>query len=121
MVDLTYNVKLMEYLRSQVELATPIDDDKDMPGKIDEYNLKLVILSELGIIDLIKDRISENTMPNLAKFLTIMCDDDPSNWRDVLMKLKNLKLENDKDLLTELNLNKAHEIMSLFSIELDKE
>jgi hypothetical protein len=121
MVNLTYNVKLMEYLRSQVELEIPVDDDQDMPAKIEEVNLKLVLLSELGIIDLIKDRISENTLPNLAKFLTIMCDKDPSNWRDVLQKLKNLKLDNDKDLLTELNLNKAHEIMSVFSIELEKE
>ncbi|MCK4750632.1 MAG: hypothetical protein KAT15_26420 [Bacteroidales bacterium] len=117
MVDLTYNVKLMEYLRSQVELATPVDNDQDMPARIEEFNLKLVILHELGIVELIKGRISDNTLPNLAKFLTIMCDGDPSNWRDVLLKLKNLNLENDKDLLTELNLNKAHEIMSVFNIE----
>ncbi len=33
MVDLTYNVKLMEYLRSQVELEIPVEDDKDNPPK----------------------------------------------------------------------------------------
>jgi hypothetical protein len=121
MVDLTYNVKLMEYLRSQVELEIPLDDDKDMPPKIEESNLKLVILHELGLIDKLKQQIPENTLPNLAKILTILCDEDPSNWRDVLKKLKNLNLQNDKDLLTELNLNKAHEIMSLFGIELEKE
>ena len=32
-----------------------------------------------------------------------------------------MNLQNEKDLLTELNLNKAHEIMSLFGIELEKE
>jgi len=121
MVDLTYNVKLMEYLRSQVELEIPIDDDKDIPGKIEEPNLKLVILNELGLIDKLKQQISENTLPNLAKFLTVLLQEDPSNWRDILQKLKNLNLQNDKDLLTELNLNKAHEIMSLFGIELEKE
>ena len=121
MVDLTYNVKLMEYLRSQVELSIPVDDDTDMPVKIEGSNLKLVILHELGIIDQLKDQISEHGLPNLAKFLTVMCEEDPSAWRDMLRKLKNLYLENDNDLLTELNLNKAHEIMSQFSIELKKE
>ena len=59
MVDLTYNVKLMEYLRSQVALEIPVDDDKDMPGKIEEFNLKLIILHELGIIDMIKKQIPD--------------------------------------------------------------
>jgi len=54
MVDLTFNVKLMEYLRSQVALEIPVDDDKDMPGKLEEFSLKLVILHELGILDLIR-------------------------------------------------------------------
>lgn len=121
MVDLTYNVKLMEYLRSQVELEIPVEDDKDMPGKIEEYNLKLVILHELGVIDQLKKQIPENTLPNLAKILTVLCNEDPAIWRDVFKKLKNLNLQNDKDLLTELNLNKAHEIMSVFGIELEKE
>ena len=53
MVDLTYNVKLMEYLRSQVELEIPVEDDKDMPLKIEENNLKLIILHELGIMQYI--------------------------------------------------------------------
>ena len=121
MVDLTYNVKLMEYLRSQVELEIPIDDDKDIPGKIEESSVKLVIINELGLIDKLKDQIGENTLPNMAKFLTVLCHEDPSNWRDMLMKLNNLNLQNEKDVLTELNLNKAHEIMSLFGIELEKE
>lgn len=121
MVDLTFNVKLMEYLRSQVALEIPVEDDKDVPPKIEEFNLKLVMMHELGILDLIKERIPENTLPNLARLLTVMCDEDPSTWRDVMKKLKNLKLENEKDLLTELNLNKAHEIISVFGIELEKE
>jgi hypothetical protein len=117
-VDLTYYVKLMEYLRSQVQLEIPIEDDQDLPPKIEETNLKLVILHEIGFIDQMKEKIPENTMPNLAKLLTILMDDDPASWRDILQKLKNLNLQNDKDLLTELNLNKAHEIMSVFGIEL---
>ena len=121
MVDLTYNVKLMEYLRSQVQLEIPIDDDKDLPPKIEESNLKIVLLHEIGLIDKLKKQIPENTLPNLAKFLTVLCDEDPSSWRDLLLKLKNLNLENEKDLLTELNLNKAHELMSVFGIELEKE
>lgn len=118
LVDLTYYVKLMEYLRSQVQLEIPIEDDQDLPPKIEETNLKLVILHEIGFIDQMKEKIPENTMPNLAKLLTILMDDDPASWRDILQKLKNLNLQNDKDLLTELNLNKAHEIMSVFGIEL---
>jgi len=121
MVDLTYNVKLMEYLRSQVALEIPVEDDRDMPGKIEESDLKLVILQELGVIEMMKKQIPENTLPNLAKFLTVLCTGDPSNWRDILLKLKNMNLQNEKDLLTELNLNKAHEIMLMFGIELVKE
>ncbi len=121
MVDLTYNVKLMEYLRSQVALEIPVDDDKDTPGKIDEFNLKLILLHELGIIDKIKSRIPDNTMPNLARFITVLLNEDPAAWRTVMNKLKNLNLQNDSDLLTELNLNKAHEILSVFGIELEKE
>jgi hypothetical protein len=111
----------MEYLRSQVELSIPVDDDQDVPPKIEEFNLKLVMLSELGFLDLLKERISDNTDLNLARFLTVMCDEDPADWRNILAKLKNLKMENEKDVLTELNLNKAHEIMSVFNIELEKE
>jgi hypothetical protein len=121
MVELTYNVKLMEYLRSQVQLEIPVEDDKDIPPRIEEFNLKLVMLHELGILEMIMKRIPENTLPNMARFLTVMLDEDPSGWRDVMKKLKNLNLQNDKDLLTELNLNKAHEIISLFGIEKEKE
>jgi hypothetical protein len=121
MLNLTYNVKLMEYLRSQVELEIPVDDDKDIPGKIDEINLKLVMLHELGILNMLRERIPENTMANMARFLTVILNEDPSNWRSVMKKLKNLNLENETDLLTELNLNKAHEIISVFGIELIKE
>lgn len=121
LVDLTYNVKLMDYLRSQVELEIPIDDDKDIPPKIEEFNLKLVMFHELGIVDMIRERIPENTLPNLARFLTVILDEDPSSWRDVLKKLKNLNMQNDKDILTELNLNKAREIISVFGIEKEKE
>jgi len=60
-------------------------------------------------------------MPNMAKFITILCNEDPITWRDILNKLKNLNLQNDKDLLTELNLNKAHEIMTVFGIEIEKD
>ncbi len=121
MVDLIYNVKLMEYLRSQVELEIPVEDDKDMPVKIEEVNLKLVIMNELGVIESLKKQMPDNTLPNLARFISVLCSEDPSNWRDILTKLKNMNLQNDKDLLTDLNLNKAHEIMSVFGIELEKE
>ena len=121
MVEITYNVKLMEYLRSQVQLAIPIDDDRDMPSRIEEPNLKLIILHEMGVTDMLKKQFPENTLPNLSRFLTVLCGEDPTTWRDILQKLKNLNLQNDKDILTELNLNKAHEIMSLFGIELEKE
>ncbi len=121
MVDLTYNVKLMEYLRAQVELEIPVEDDKDMPGKIDEINLKIVILHELGFIEKLQSLIPQNTQPNMAKFLTILCNEDPATWRDILKKLKHLNLNDDKDLLTELNFNKAHEIMTVFGIEIEKD
>ena len=121
MVELTYYVKLMEYLRSQVELEIPIEDDVDMPGKVEEINLKLAILHEMGFIEKLKDIIPKNTLPNMAKFITILCNEDPATWRDILQKLKHLNLQNDKDLLTELNLNKAHEIMTVFGIEIEKD
>ncbi len=121
LVELTYHVKLMEYLRSQVELEIPFEDEVDMPPKIEEFNLKMVILHELGILDNLKKRSRENPLMNVAKLLTALFDEDPSSWRDVMKKLKNMNLQNDKDILTELNLNKAHEILSVFNIELDKE
>jgi len=120
-VDLTYNVKLMEYLRSQVELGIPVEDDRDMPGRIEELNLKLVMLHELGILEHLEKMIPENTRPNLARFLTVILDEDPSTWRDVMKKLEHLNLQNDRDLLTELNLNKAHEIISVFGFEQEKD
>ena len=121
MVNLTYHVKLMDYLRSQVQLQIPVDDDKDMPGKIDELNLKLVLLHELGVIPLLMEKMHGNALPGLARFVTVLLDEDPSDWRSVLVKLKNLNLQNDADLLTELNLNKAHEIMSVFGFDTEKE
>ena len=120
MVELTYHVKLMEYLRAQVELEIPVEDDKDLPARIDEINLKLIILHELGLVEKLGSLIHENTMPNVAKFLTVICNENPSSWRDILKKLKNMNLQNDKDVLTELNLNKAHEIMTVFGIDIEK-
>jgi len=111
----------MEYLRAQVELEIPVEDDKDMPGKIDEINLKLTILHELGFIERLKKIIPQNTLPNMAKFLTVICNEDPATWRDTFNKLKHMNLQNDKDLLSELNLNKAHEIMTVFGIEIEKD
>ncbi len=121
MVNLTYYVKLMEYLRAQVELEIPVDDDQDMPGRIDDINLKVAILHELGFIEILKEHIPHNTLPNMAKFITILCNEDPAIWRDLLQKLNHLNLQNDKDPLTELNLNKAHEIMTVFGIEIEKD
>jgi hypothetical protein len=120
MVELTYYVKMMEYLRAQVELEIPVEDDRDMPTKIDEINLKLAILHEIGFIEKLKELVPYNTLPNVAKFLTILCNEDPATWRDLFTKLKHMNLQNDKDLLTELNLNKAHEIMTVFGIEIEK-
>ncbi|MFH0758615.1 MAG: hypothetical protein V2B15_15105 [Bacteroidota bacterium] len=121
MVTLTYNVKLMEYLRSQVQLEIPVDDDKDVPARIEEFNLKLVMLHELGILGLLTRKMPNNTLPNLARFVTVLLDEEPSQWRSVLQKLKKMNMKNEADLLTELNLNKAHEIMSVFGIEMEKE
>ena len=121
MVELTYYVKMMEYLRAQVELEIPLEDDKDMPAKIDEVNLKLAIFHEMGFIIKLKESIPHNTLPNMAKFLTILCNEDPATWRDMLKKLKHLNLQDDNDVLTELNLNKAHEIMRVFGIEIEKD
>ncbi|MEN8156699.1 MAG: hypothetical protein ABFS10_07100 [Bacteroidota bacterium] len=121
MVELTFNVKLMDYLRSQVELEIVPEDDKDVPVKVDEFNLKLVMLHETGALDLFRKQIPENALPNLARFLTVICDQDPADWREIMKKLKNLNLANEKDLLTELNLNKAREILSLFGIEYEKD
>ena len=121
LVDLTFNVKLMEYLRSQVELEIPVEDDKDMPSKIEDNTLKLVILYELGFIEKLKGLIPENTLPNLAKFLTVLCDDDPSNWRFLLKQLDHMNLKDDKDVMSDLNLNKAHELFSVFGIKLEKD
>ena len=75
----------------------------------------------MGFIDKLKALVPHNTLPNMAKFLTVMCNEDPSTWRDLFKKLKHLNLQNDKDLLTELNLNKAHEIMTVFGIEIEKD
>ena len=121
LVELTYYVKLMEYLRSQVQLEIPLEDDQDLPTRLEETNLKLVILQEMGLIDFLKKQIPENTLFNLAKFLTALCSEDPAGWRDIMQKLKNLNVQNEKDILTELNVNKAHEIMSVFGVELQKE
>jgi hypothetical protein len=121
MVDLTYNVKLMDYLRSQVALEIPLEDDKDMPAPIEELNLKLVMLHELGILDMLSARIPENTPANLARFITVLLGEDPSMWRSIMKKLKNLNLENEKDLLSELNLNRTREILSVFGIDQEKE
>ncbi|MEZ5072879.1 MAG: hypothetical protein R2751_18510 [Bacteroidales bacterium] len=121
MVDLTYNVKLMNYLRSQVQLQIPVDDDKDLPSPVEELNLKLVILQQLGVLDHLRKSHPELSQRNLARLLTVLCNRDPSSWRDMWNKLQHMNLQNDKDILTELNLNKAREIISIFGIELESE
>jgi hypothetical protein len=92
-----------------------------MPAPIEELNLKLVMLHELGILDMLSARIPENTPANLARFITVLLGEDPSMWRSIMKKLKNLNLENEKDLLSELNLNRTREILSVFGIDQEKE
>ncbi|PID91759.1 MAG: hypothetical protein CSA96_06680 [Bacteroidetes bacterium] len=121
MVELTYHVKLMNYLRSQVQLQILPEAEKDLPSPIEDVNLKLAIIHLLGISDLLTKRSTQQGLAGLARFFTVIFGEDPASWRSLLKKLEQIGSGSDKDILNELNLCKAKEIISVFGIDLEKD
>ena len=90
MVELNYYIKLMEYLQSQVQLLIPLDDDKEIPLRIDALELKLLVLQKTGLLQSLKNSIRENYYVNASKMLTTLLCLSNSKWRDISNILKDM-------------------------------
>ena len=94
MVELNYYLKIMEYLRSQVELMIPLDEDREIPMHIDSLELKILILHKAGFLEVLKDKLKENYFTQAAKILTTMLCKQSSSWKQIHNIL--IELEGDE-------------------------
>jgi hypothetical protein len=120
MVDLSFNVKMMDYLKSQIEITIPFETEKEIPGRIMGFQLKLAVLHELGLLENLGLGKKGADLRGMAKLLTGLLDQDPANWKNTLTILENMNLGNEQDILTETTLIRAREIVAVFGIDAEK-
>ncbi|MBN2697645.1 MAG: hypothetical protein JXR52_02370 [Bacteroidales bacterium] len=119
LVELNYYLKLMEYLRSQVMLVIPIDEEKEIPVKLDSIDLKLFFLHELGFLDMLQKRIREDFYNHAAKLLTTLLGEKPVQWKVISRKLKSLYIADDESILNNPDLqSKMKDIFFNYKIDL---
>ncbi len=83
MVEINYYIKLMEYLQSQIELFIPLDEEKEIPLKIDSLDFGIFLLKKLGLLDTLKEKMKENYYVNGSKLLTTLLGRPTSNWKSI--------------------------------------
>ena len=83
MVDIQYHIKLMEYLKSQIELFIPIDEDQQIPMRIDSPDFALLVLHRLGMLDAMKEKMKEHYYVSGSKMLTTMLGKSSSVWKSI--------------------------------------
>jgi len=116
-IDINFNLKMMNYLTSQVELEIPVEDDKDLPAKLKNLSLKLLMLYDLGIMDLLIYRFKDDYLTSASKLISLMLDEDPLNWRVIMNAIKNIGTKNDKDIVNDKNIQMLNEIYRQFGLK----
>ena len=104
LVELNYYLKLMEYLRSQVMLVIPIDEEKEIPVKLDNLDLKLFLLHEMGVLDILQKRIREDFYNNTARLLCTWLGEKPVQWKTISKKLKSIYIQDEENILNNADL-----------------
>lgn len=83
MVELSYYLKLMDYLQSQIEVFIPLDDDREIPFNIDSTELAILIFLKLGVLETMKEKMKEHYYVNGAKLLTSILGKSTSHWKAI--------------------------------------
>jgi len=119
MVEINYYIKLMEYLQSQIELFIPLDDDKEIPFKVDSLEFSIFLLHKLGLLDTLKERMKENYYINGSKLLTTLLGRPTSNWKSINDMMWDIDHNPDESILENDQLkDKLREVLFHFKIDL---
>lgn len=83
LVELSYNIKLMDYLQGQIELFIPLDDDKKTSYKIDSLEMIILIFEKTGFLESIKKRMKDDYYENGAKLINSILGKPTANWKQI--------------------------------------
>jgi len=119
MVDLSYHLKLMDYLQSQIELFIPFDEDKEIPFRIESLELTILVLYKLGLLKTMKDKLKENYYVNGSKLLTTMLGKPTSTWKPINEILWAIEHNKEESILSDKILSeKLRDILFHYKIDL---
>ena len=83
MMDIQYHIKLMDYLQSQIELFIPLDEEREIPFRVDSLEFTIYLFQKMGLLDTMKEKMKEHYYVNGAKLLTTMLGKPTSAWKSI--------------------------------------
>ncbi len=119
MIELTFRIKLMEYLQDQIEIYNPSSENKVIPYKINALEMVLLIFQKLGTLDALKKNIKGDYYENASKLLTALLKIPKSNWNQINSILWDIDHNSDDSILADTNLkSKLKDILFYYKIDL---
>jgi hypothetical protein len=119
MVEIQYYIKLMEYLKSQIELFIPLDEDQQIPLRLDNLDFALLVLHKLGVLDTMKEKMKEHYYVSGSKMLTTLLGKSSSNWKSVNDILWDMDHNPDDSILESMELkDKLREVLFHYKLDL---
>jgi len=119
LVELFYNIKLMDYLQGQIELFIPLDDDKKNLYKIDTLEMILLIFEKIGFLEAIKKRMKDNYYENGAKFINAILAKPTANWKQINEILVDIDHNPENSILADDSLkDRLRDILFHYKIDL---
>jgi len=119
MMEINYYIKLMDYLQSQIELFIPLDEDREIPYKVDTLEFTIYLFQKMGLLDTMKEKMKEHYYVNGSKLLTTMLGKPTSTWKSINNILWDIDHNPDESIITDKTLEeKLREILFHYKIDL---
>jgi len=121
LVELDYNLKLMDYLQSQVQLFLPREDDLEIPYNINSIELVLTVLHNTGFLDIVKNNMKDSYYYTGAKFITSLLNASPQMWKKISNFMNDLDNNFQESVLENNSVNQGlKDILFNYKIDLRK-
>ncbi len=119
MMEINYYIKLMDYLQSQIELFIPLDDDKEIPYKVDTLEFTIYLFQKMGMLETMKEKMKEHYYVNGSKLLTTMLGKPTSTWKSINNILWDIDHNPGESIIADKTLEeKLREILFHYKIDL---
>lgn len=121
LIDLNYNLKLMDYLQSQVQLFLPREDDLEIPYNINSIELALLVLHNTGFLDIVRENMKDSYYYSGAKFITTLLNASPQMWKKISNFMNDLDNNYEESILENSSLSQGlKDILFNYKIDLRK-